>query len=720
MKYEWKEPLPESEIEMQTEQVPRLGSRKRLSRRRMRAVVLALICTACPIKAASALPPVAATSGIANVSAQGRSLVVPVTLCVHYEEGDRWWEESCNDPDTVCAPNTRGERRPDGGLQRTMCVWSARKLEELRRQSEQNSKRFEQQFKQQANRAAVTSAQTHVTRAQTLLESKDYYAAAAAFSAAQFDYRAAGETEKADAVARNARLANCRAELQAAGNVPVMWRLNLAKDVCKEFLPEVQSELNEVQARIDRVSAQKQASPTQGGLPDNVHSAEPAQSHIKTTLPAMPAPPHDGNVAAVQSKPAGDKIAKIDINPQAASQSHIKTSLPSMPAPPHDGTSAGGQSKPAGDKIANLQSNPQGTAQSHIKTALPGEAKSPTGAVATKEATCHGEVTSEGCIPAQTGKPNGPISVFIGGGQPTQSQPQQIKVPETSGPVNRPGYECKEWNSTLTACTGGWVQRFSIGEARSKQPGLSTRWHDSAEPFQLQTSLGKFAAIPLPGNRIADNGPGPSLSADHTCGPGNIWGGANAGCVPCSAIQPQMRSDEENRYCAQTAKTPVVTSQNLGCTCPDGAIPIALQPSADEQKQQEINTKNGYPPPPPCKLPGGYWNSAGPQTKTITWTDLDGVKHAILPGYGLYVKNGSLIVAAKSDYPSEQRPDVKGGIVHSVLGGTCMSPIIHNFDDNQAFNGWVSLDCEMWRDRIQHHQTRACPQLIPAPSASNQ
>jgi hypothetical protein len=712
-----------------TERVFWLGLRWWLPAARM--LLLALICAACPIKAAAALPPIGAALRIANVSTKGRSLFVPVTLtlCIHYDEGDRWFEESCDSPDQVCVPNTQGYRRPDGGLQRTMCVWSAKKLEELRRQSEEDSRRAYEEGRQKTLRAfqqsfreAVKKVEPQLPQAQKAFESKDYLTAFAIFNQAELAYRQAGQKEKAQWAKRMADLADCRSKIQTLDKPDFIhhqpW-VNYVKGRCEGFQPE----LKEIQTRIDGINEQKVQTKPAGeeiAKPEiNPHGA--AQPHIKTPLPSMPSPAHDAGAGGV--KPAGEEIAKLEINPHGTAQPHIRTGLPSIPPPQHDGNAAG--TKPAGEEIAKPEANPRGTAQSHIKTSLPGAAKSPTGGVVSKEATCNGEFTSEGCIPVQTGKPNGPISVFVGG-QSVQSQPQQIKLPGTSGPVNRPGYECKEWNATLTACTGGWMQRFSIGDAPPKRQELLTQSHNAAQPLQLQNPLGRFGAIPLPDNRVADNGPGSPPSQIHRCSDGQAWGGPQTHCKPCSEISQLAWSPEDQKSCA---KKPVPAPQGLGCTCPAGAQIVELHLSAKQLELDELYTKGGNPPPPPCELSGGKWNT-GP---TVTWTELDGTRHDIPRGSGIYTLNGTFIVAEKGNcqkgscppgkYPDDAEP-LGESMVRNNTGGHCVTPMSVQGDWNPAFNGWLSLGCAMWRDRLVHNHTDACPTPPPskalAPSASKQ
>jgi hypothetical protein len=686
-----------------------------------RMLLLALICAACPIKAATALPPIGATLRIADVSTKGRSLLIPVTLtlCIHYNEGDRWFEESCDSPDQVCAPNTQGYRRPDGGLQRTMCVWSEKKLEELRRRSEEDSRRAYEEGRQKTLRAfqqsfreAVKRVEPQLPRAQKALESKDYLTAFSIFDQAELAYRQAGQKEKAQWAKRMADLADCRSKIQTLDQPEFIHHLpwvNYVKGRCEGFQPE----LNEIQTRIDKISEQRSQTKPAGEeieKPEiNPHGT--AQPHIKTQLPSMP--PHDAGAGG--AKPTGEEIAKLEINPHGTAQPHLKTGLPSMPPPPHDAGAAG--AKPAGEEIAKPAANPHGTAQPHIKTGLPGAAKSPTGAIVTKAAICNGEFTSEGCIPGQTGKPHGPTSVFIGG-QSVQSQPPQIKLPETPGSVNRPGYECKEWNATLTACTGGWMQRFSIGNAPPKRQELLTQSRNAAQPFQLQGPLGRFGAIPLPDNRVADNGPGSLPSQIHRCSDGQAWGGPQTGCKPCSEISQLAWSPEDQKSCAKKLVPP---PQNLGCSCPDGTQFQVPQPI--QQNQQSVQTLTGYLPPPPCELPGGKWNATGPKAKTIIWTDLANRRYEIGPGEGLYTRNDTLEVAKRGAYSDFKEP-LGEGIMPNNTGGYCVSPVSSQGDHNPAFNGWLSLGCAMWRDRWVHHQTDACPtptpSKAPAPSASKQ
>lgn len=347
-----------------------LGSRWRLSPSRMRSFGLVFICVACPIKAALALPPVA-LSRIASLSSPGRSLVVPVTLCVRYTEGDRWWEEYCNKPDTVCAPNTTGARRSDGNLSRTMCAWSARKLEEMRRQSEQNAKRFEQKFEQQVHHIEARNAQTELARGQKLLESKDYDAAARAFSSAASNYRVSGQTEKAGMAERSMRLAACRSSLQSDGNSSALWRLNLAKSNCKEFQSELQPELNELQTKIDRVNAQ-------GGGGDKTAVQNPG------ARPPGPAP-QAGNV------------------PIQNQESHHGAVVPARRANPNP--------VPQGEEIA--AQNPE----SHHGAVVPVRRSNPPAAsdgAKVAVAPCSGGMTSNGCAPASSPPPKPPGSVTIG------------------------------------------------------------------------------------------------------------------------------------------------------------------------------------------------------------------------------------------------------------------------------------------------------------------
>jgi hypothetical protein len=449
-------------------------------------------------------------------------------------------------------------------------------------------------------------------------------------------------------------------------------------------------------------------------------AAQPVQSHIRQSMPSLPPASSQGKVASVQPQP--DRHGKAgSVETPSLGTPHVKPSLPA--ALPHEANAASVQPpEDRNNKVVSVQ-KPLPGSSSHIKTSLPsppGEKK-----LATKDVTCI-DVNSNSCVQAPTGTTNGPTSVTIGN-KPITSQQGSVASNNPTGDRNVPT-TCPSWapmGPHGCQTTGGVPSTVSAHSSGGYFPPIGL----GLNPLDALLAALNGVTLPEPSlPLLADNGPSSPPSAEHDCEPKRgkitIWAGPASGCLPCAGVDATAKSDEDKKRCAQPDPTPATD----GCTCPDGAITVDVHLSATEQQLADEKTNNGLPPVPPCAYPGGSTSfNDGPRAKDVTWTNIDGDIYKIHKNEGIYVKDGKLIVCAKDDNkkcPPGQRVDVNAdGGVPGVRGQTCLPPTVVGWE-NPVHNGWLGLDCAMWRDRKAHNLEKACPKPAvlnaPAPSASKQ
>ena len=169
------------------------------------------------------------------------------------------------------------------------------------------------------------------------------------------------------------------------------------------------------------------------------------------------------------------------------------------------------------------------------------------------------------------------------------------------------------------------------------------------------------------------------------------------GRVPAPSVTKKQPAAAAQAPAPKTASSTPTSAKadQAGCTCPTGAIRRHAPPGPP---------KSLYHPPPDCHFPGGQLYNGGKET--IHWVNLAGQTITIPPNYGLWMENGVLKVAPKDLHPADEKPKTGND------GYGCTSTMVHK--DTEALpgvslsTGWVSLKCEMGRDRFEHELHSRC------------
>ncbi len=137
------------------------------------------------------------------------------------------------------------------------------------------------------------------------------------------------------------------------------------------------------------------------------------------------------------------------------------------------------------------------------------------------------------------------------------------------------------------------------------------------------------------------------------------------------------------------ARTPEpAAARSDGCKCPPNTI----------HGSRQYSQRSLHPPPPDCRFKGGEMFNDG--ADVVVWTNLEGKKVEIRPRHGLWLERGAVTAVPIDKHPQDARPKIAG----DDYG--CLAPMAHANTD--AATGWVSLRCEMGRDRYDHKLTSPC------------